>query len=164
MSAYRDGDRIVVLVPARLSREQERGWVERMVADVTAREERARTRGSRSGDDALLRRAKALNLRYLGGPVDPASVRWVPTMAHRWGSCTAADRTIRLSDRLRDFPDWVVDYVLVHELAHLTVGSHGPQFWALVARYDASERARGFLEGFSAAAHLPTWDDEETRP
>ena len=38
-------------------------------------------------------------------------------------------------------PSWVVDYVLVHELAHLLASGHGPQFQALVARYPHAERA-----------------------
>jgi hypothetical protein len=47
-------------------------------------------------------------------------------------------------------PSWVVDYVLVHELAHLLVSGHSPAFWRLVDRYPRTERARGFLEGLVA--------------
>ena len=46
---------------------------------------------------------------------------------------------------MREFPAWVVDYVLVHELAHLRYCSHGPRFWSLVARYPLAEPARGYL-------------------
>jgi predicted metal-dependent hydrolase len=65
------------------------------------------------------------------------------------------DRAIRVSDRLRDAPDYVLDYVLLHELAHLLVPGHGPDFWALLAPYPRLERARGYLEGVAAAAGLP---------
>ena len=51
-------------------------------------------------------------------------------------------------------PDWVIDYVLLHELAHLVVPSHSPAFWTLLSRYPKTERARGYLEGVSAAACL----------
>ena len=152
VSAYREGDVVIVLIPARFSRAEEARWVDKMVADVIAREERARHRGPKASDATLLSRARELNRRYFEGRADPSTVQWVDTMARRWGSCTPVDRSIRLSARLRDFPPWVVDYVLVHELAHLRVPGHDADFWDLVNRYERTERARGYLEGRSAAA------------
>ena len=114
VSAYRDGERIVVLIPATMSKRDEATWV----ADMIARIERQERRKPRSDDDLVARAAK-LNDDYLGGLAVPASVRWVANQNARWGSCTPGDRTIRLSDRLQKMPGWVVDYVLVHELAHL---------------------------------------------
>lgn len=156
VSAYRDGDRIVVLIPARFTKAEERDWVDRMVARV---EGPAARRRRPSGDVALRNRARALSEQYLGGAAQPASVRWVPAMRTRWASCTPADATIRLSRRLQEMPVWVQDYVLVHELAHLIEPGHGPRFWDLVQNYPRTERARGYLDGISAAAHLPITDD-----
>jgi predicted metal-dependent hydrolase len=75
----------------------------------------------------------------------PKSVKWVDNMRQRWGSCTPDDATIRVSSRLAAYPPWVLDYVLVHELAHLLVEHHGPEHDELVDRYPLAERARGFL-------------------
>jgi predicted metal-dependent hydrolase len=113
----------------------------------------------RPSDDQLLARASELSRRHLSGRARPASVRWVTNQGSRWGSCTPADRTIRLSTRLQGMPSWVVDYVLLHELAHLLVPGHGADFWALLEPYPRTERARGYLEGVSATAGLGMSDD-----
>lgn len=155
VSAYRDGARIVVLIPSRFTKAEEAQWVREMVERLDSGARRRRD----GGDAALFRRAAELSTSYLGGRARPASVRWVAGMRTRWASCTPADATIRLSERLRDMPHWVRDYVLVHELAHLLVPGHGPDFWALVQRYPRTERARGYLDGVSAAAHLDLEDD-----
>ncbi|MGB9378905.1 MAG: M48 family metallopeptidase [Mycobacteriales bacterium] len=151
VSAYRDGDVTVVLLPARMSRAEERRWIQLMLDRLEARERRWPGRG---GDAALLTRARKLAAAYLDGRVEPVSVKWVDNQNSRWGSCTPEDASIRLSSRLRAMPAWVVDYVLVHELAHLKVPGHDADFWRLVAGYPKAERARGYLEGVAAAAGL----------
>jgi predicted metal-dependent hydrolase len=140
VTAYREGDTVVVLLPARLSRREEARWVATMLQRLEQRERR-----QPPTDEALQRRALLLARRYLDGMVAPTAVRWVSNMRSRYGSCTPADGTIRLSDRIAPFPAWVRDYVLIHELAHLAVPDHSAAFWALVARYPLAERARGFL-------------------
>lgn len=147
VSAYRDGERIIVLIPASLTRKEEAEWVKTMVARVQRSEARLIP-----DEDQLLDRATDLSDRYLGGRASPRSVRWVDNQRSRWGSCTPADRTIRLSSRLQAMPDWVVDYVLVHELAHLLEPGHDAAFWAWVDNYPHAERAKGYLLGWSAAA------------
>lgn len=142
-----------MLLPAGFSAAEEQAWVREMLARLAARERR-RT----PSDAALLARAAALGARFVPEAPPPAGVRWVANQQARWGSCTVADRTIRISDRLAGLPAWVLDYVLVHELAHLVVHSHGPAFWALVERYPRAERARGFLEGVAAAGGTRTAD------
>jgi predicted metal-dependent hydrolase len=96
-----------------------------------------------------------LSRRFLAGLAVPSSVRWVSNQGSRWGSCTPVDGSIRLSDRLSGMPEWVVDYVLVHELAHLLEIGHGPRFQALVSHYPKAERARGYLLGVTAAPGGP---------
>ena len=90
-------------------------------------------------------------------------MRWVENQKARWGSCTPGDRTIRLSVRLQGMPPWVIDYVLVHELAHLLESGHDERFWAWVNRYPKAEQAKGYLQGWSAAARqeLPPGYEED---
>jgi predicted metal-dependent hydrolase len=154
VSAYRQEGRLVVLVPARMSRAEEGEWVRTMVARVAASEQRRQR-----SDGDLEQRALALSGQHLGGRAVPASVRWVSNQNSRWGSCTPAEGSIRLSDKLRGMPSWVVDYVLLHELAHLLQPGHGAEFWALLQGYPRLERARGYLQGVSAAAGLDLSDE-----
>lgn len=156
VAAYRDGDKIVVMIPGRFTRAQEAEWVATMVARLDAGTTTKRRRGTDAG---LARRARELSASYLDGRAVPASIRWVGTMRTRWASCTPVDQSIRLSERLREMPTWVQDYVIVHELAHLIESGHGPRFWALVNRYPRTERARGYLDGISAAADLDIGPD-----
>ena len=76
------------------------------------------------------------------------SVVWADQRS-QWGSCTPSTGEIRISNRLAAYPPWILDYVLVHELAHLVEANHSPAFNALVARYPLAERARGFLMAIS---------------
>jgi predicted metal-dependent hydrolase len=156
VTAYRDGERLVVLIPDHFSPAQEHEWVERMIARLSAQERRRRP-----VDHELMARAAELSRRHLGGLARPVSVAWADNQNTRWGSCTPAGRTIRLSVRLRGMPRWVIDYVLLHELAHLLEQGHGPRFWALLESYQRTERARGFLDGFAAARDLTIGDDDE---
>ncbi|HWB36711.1 MAG TPA: metal-dependent hydrolase, partial [Rugosimonospora sp.] len=107
VSAYRDGGRVVVLIPDQFSRAEEREWVDRMLQRLDARDQR-----TRRTDGELAVRAQRLISRYLPElerrpPL--ASLRWVDNQHGRWGSCTPADRTIRISTRIMDMPDWVID-------------------------------------------------------
>src|SRR6185437_16328815 len=129
------GDRLRVSFPY---------WMSIDEAQVTAQElaERMRRRTDSSAIDVA---ARARRLAREHGLPRPRSVRWVDNMRQRWGSCTPEDGAIRVSSRLAVYPTWVLDYVLVHELAHLVVPSHGPAHDALVDRFPCAERARGFL-------------------
>jgi hypothetical protein len=133
-----------------MSAAEEKRWVALMLDKLAAQESR-----QSPSDDELAARACELSARYLDGRAVPDRVRWVTNQSTRWGSCTPAERSIRLSHRLQGMPDYVIDYVLLHELSHLLVPDHGPRFWALLDSYPRTERARGYLEGVVAAARLP---------
>ena len=129
------GSKVVVRMPTYMTKAEE----EEYVATLVARLERRRS--SEAVD--LPARAAMLALRY--GLSEPASIRFVSNQSQRWGSCTPSTREIRLSDRIAGFPQWVLDAVIVHELAHLVHPGHTPEFWELVHRYPRTERAYGFL-------------------
>jgi predicted metal-dependent hydrolase len=124
-----------VSIPASMTKADEERWVAEMVR-------RMARRSATYGVD-LWRRAEFLAARYRLRV--PSSIRWVDNQEWRWGSCTPADGSVRISSRIAREPPWVLDYIIVHELAHLDVPSHSPAFWAIVNRYPRAERARGFL-------------------
>jgi len=143
-----------VLIPARMSEAEEQRWVSVMLDKLAAQESRRVP-----GDTELAERAQRLSDQCFGGRARPTSVRWVTNQNTRWGSCTPAEGSIRLSHRLKGMPEYVIDYVLAHELAHLLVPGHGPDFWRLLEAYPRTERARGYLEGVVAAERLPHLSD-----
>jgi predicted metal-dependent hydrolase len=123
-----------VTVPSWMSKAEASKWA----ADMAAKFARQHTAAQVDLDEraAVLARRHHLPM--------PTTIRWA-SMISRWGSCTPATGAIRLSDRLAAFPPWVLDYVIVHELAHLRVADHSKAFWALVDRYPKAERAQGYL-------------------
>ena len=96
-------------------------------------------------DAELEKRAQQLNRHYFNGRLRWQSIRYVTNQNSRYGSCTPSTGTIRLSHRLASMPQWVRDYVIMHEIAHLEEANHGPNFWKLVNQYPLTERARGYL-------------------
>ena len=130
---------IDIRVPVNISNEER----DRHVRDLAAKLERKRS----ATDLDLPERAKRLAATY--DLPAPTSIVWSSRQNKRWGSCTPATGAIRISDRLADLPPWVLDYVIVHELAHLVHVDHGPEFQALVARFARAERAEGFLAAVS---------------
>lgn len=95
-----------------------------------------------------MERAHRLNAAVLEGRARVASIRWVSNQNSRWGSCTVSTAEIRISDRLRHVPDYVLDAVLVHELTHTFIPGHTEEFWAWADKTPLAERARGYLEAY----------------
>ena len=145
IAAYVVDGRIRVLVPAGLPAEQEAALVQEMAAKAMRRHTRHKV--------DLLGRAHLLANRYQL-PL-PEAIEWSDRQLVRWGSCSTGSRRIRLSSRLATMPEWVLDWVIVHELAHLVEANHGPRFQALVGRYELGERAEGYLIAKSEEAAVP---------
>jgi predicted metal-dependent hydrolase len=151
ISAYRQGGRIVVSIPARMSKADERAMVPEMVAKIRAQEAAATMSEERLAakvDELLTELAPEITLR-------PSSINW-RSMRERWGSCTGTDRTIRISDRLKGAPDYVLDYVLFHEAIHLQFFDHGAEFKAILSRFPLEDQAEAYLSGYEAAENALT--------
>lgn len=129
------GDTLRLAIPSWMSVAEESHWVDEM----------GRRFLRKMSTDRIDLPQRAVTLARRFDLPRPKDIRWATDMTTRWGSCTPSTATIRISDRLAPFPDWVVDYIIVHELAHLEVAGHGADFWRLVHRFPTAERAIGYL-------------------
>ena len=139
-----DGE-IHVYLPMGLSRAEESKYVQWAKKRFEAQRRKKELRAN-NADAELENRAQTLNKRYFGGELSWERICYTTEQnGSTFGICNTRNRTVRISDRLLKMPKFVHDYVVVHELAHLLVPRHGPEFWALVNRYPKTERARGYL-------------------
>lgn len=128
--------------------------LERAVDEIVEKVIKQRASARKRGDDDLQKRAAAINRKYFGGELQWHTIRWVGNMQKRLGSCTSGgptDGDIRISERIRHWPDYVLDYVLAHEIAHRKYPNHSKEFWDYLGRFPQTERARGFIEGIAYA-------------
>ena len=131
---------LVVRAPASMSDKELAPVIEKLQARLAKQVKKAPI-----SDELLEKRARMLNRTYFNGRFHWQSIRFVTNQNKRFGSCTPSQGTIRLSERLAKMPQWVLDYVIVHEMAHLEEANHGSRFWNLVYAYPLTERARGYL-------------------
>lgn len=124
-----------VQIPDRFSAQEESHWVKVMSERLARKLDTV--------DRDLPARAARLARRHR--LPEPASIVWSERQTTLWGSCTSTTGAIRISTLVAAYPDWVLDYVIVHELAHLEEANHSPAFWSLVSRYRFSEKAQGYL-------------------
>lgn len=141
-TAYWSGTKIVVAIPSRLRGRERQSFVDELVRRAMSERPQATAH-----DAALEERARTLADLYTGRRY-PTAVRFVSNQKRRWASCSPANGEIRLSNRLRNVPDWVLDAVLVHELAHLHHLEHNPAFHAIANRHPRQQDAEVFLEGY----------------
>ena len=145
ISAYRQGGKIIVSIPARLTKAEEREIVPQMVAKINSKETRvSESELSKMSDLLLQTYAPEIITRA-------ATVSW-RTMNERWGSCTNLDRTIRIADRLAGVPSYVLEYVVFHESIHLENPNHDDAFYEILNRYPKIESAEAFLAGYEAGS------------
>lgn len=159
VQARKVGGTLEILAPAALSDEQLQPHIKRLAERIKRRDQSAGL------DHHLLdERASALNRRYFNDSLTYHSIRWSRKQKKSFGSCTPSLGTIRISARLSRMPMFVLEYVILHELAHLREPGHGKRFWTLVNRYAKTERARGYLmaAGMEDIEPIPENDHSDT--
>ena len=152
---------LLVRVPHRLPRRS----VSALLEQISKQLDKSIARQKRRNDVDLYERAKLINQKYFHGEIQWNSICWVSNMQKRLGSCSRGGPTdghIRISDKIKGWPGWVIDYVIAHELMHRKHPNHSPAFWdELRTTYPFTERGRGFIHGFGYAAGHPPEDEEE---
>ena len=136
------GDRVIVRVPRRTPESRIREFVasnEEWIKSALAKEQQrcaVHPEPTEAQREAYIQRAKAIlpeRVAYYSGIMGlyPTQIR-ISNAETRFGSCSSTGR-ISFSWRLMQYPPEAIDYVVVHELAHLRHMNHGKEFYALVA-------------------------------
>ena len=141
VSAAREGNKTVLNVPQRMSITE----IEEIARDLINRMNERDPRAYFS-DDELFKRAQELSATYLFSKADPKSVAWYTRLTSTWGICTPLEGEIRITSRLQGMPQYVLDYVLLHELVHLVINDHGKDFESMMRTFEKKERAEGYLD------------------
>lgn len=150
VSAFFENGMMVLAIPALMSVKEEQRWLEHMATKL-----QDKAVSSEGTPTELQQQAYEIARKYLPELNRNFSIRWVTNQQRRWGSCTTTTGEIRISHRLAPLPQWVQDYVILHELAHLINPNHNADFWALVNRFPEADRAQGFLDGYSYGINMP---------
>ena len=147
-TAHWSGSRIIVQIPANVRGKDRTMFVDELVERLLTQRPQVA-----AGDGMLEERARLLAAQYNDG-VEPVSVRWVTNQQAKWASCSPGTKEIRVSSRLRQCPEWVIDAVLVHELAHLQVADHSPAFYEIANRHPRQDDSELYLEGYALGLGL----------
>ena len=134
-------DTLLVNAPAALSSAR----LEKIIADFKVKFERKMLKEELDKKQDLAAVAAKLNARYFDDVLTVNSIEYVTDQTSKFGCCDYRSCRIRISHRIGAMPEWVRDYVIIHEMAHLLEPNHGASFWNLVSRYKLAERARGYL-------------------
>lgn len=135
----KDGE-IVLYISSRLSRAEQRRHIDILSGRLQPRLDQVRAAvepppglspSPVNDDEALTAWAEEINRRFYGFTMGQVRFR---KQESRWGSCSGRTRNIQISHRLRGGPHELLEYVLIHEIAHLGELNHSSRFWALVAR------------------------------
>ncbi len=129
-----------IYFPSGMTKDEEQKWIKEMKNRFAKkkRQQKLNKKGS------LQKRAQQMNQQYFDGALQ-YYIKYVANQTSKFGSCTPKTKMIRISDRIATMPQWVQDYVIIHELAHLIHPNHSKKFWKTVHQYKYTERAIGYL-------------------
>ncbi|MEO0092978.1 MAG: SprT-like domain-containing protein [candidate division WOR-3 bacterium] len=119
--------------------------LQEIIEQLKRRLEKRKLKRELNQKENLMAIYQKLNAQYFNNAIPVRSIEYSTEQSKKWGVCNIKNRSIRISHRLSAMPEWVRDYVIVHEMAHLVFPNHSEKFWQLVNRYKLAERARGYL-------------------
>ena len=138
---------LLVRIPYRMRSAE----IPELLTNIQGQLAKSKKRAKRRTDADLQTRAQMINRTYFNNQIKLEAIRWVPTMKTRLGSCTSGGPTdghIRISEEIKAWPQWVIDYVIAHEMTYRLHPDHSAKFWeTLNAAYPLTDRARGFIKG-----------------
>jgi biotin synthase-like enzyme len=137
--------RNTLLIRAPLAISQER--LDKIINKFKLRFEKKRLKSCLDRNDNLIERAQRINEEYFANRLKVNSIKYVTNQNSRFGCCNYRCANIRISHRIGLMPEWVRDYVILHEMAHLIEPNHSKAFWDIISRYKLAERAKGYLMG-----------------
>lgn len=146
---------IRILVPQGLAPEREAEIAGDLIKRI-----KAKITQPRKTDLQLRNKAQIINARYFQGRLKFA-ITWSAHQTKRWGSCSVRSKEIRISRTCENFPEYVLDHIILHELTHLIYPNHGPEFKAFVRKYSEHDKAEGFLEGWCKALAIKPADEHD---
>jgi predicted metal-dependent hydrolase len=119
--------------------------LDKIVADFKVKFGKKKLKQELDRKQSLIDIARKLNEKYFENKLRVNSIEYVIDQNSKYGCCNFRAGRIRVSHKVGLMPEWVRDYVLVHEMAHLIEPNHSNAFWEIVSRYKLAERARGYL-------------------
>lgn len=139
------GSTVFISAPHHISDKNLKPMVEKLAAKLIRRVHSQRI----NEEEDALARAERIARRF-PDPPEVERVLFSTNQRSRWGSYSSRTRTIRLSATLRHIPEWVLEAVVAHELAHIFHPNHSREFWKLLREIcPETDKANAFLSGVS---------------
>ncbi|MBN3039563.1 MAG: M48 family metallopeptidase [Candidatus Omnitrophica bacterium] len=141
VNAYLEQGILHVQAPQNISEQELQNIISKFKKRITKR----KLRKELNKNHNLKEIAEKLNKKYFAGRLEISSIAYTTNQDKKYGVCNVSNGSILISHRLAKMPEWVRDYIIVHEMAHLIEPNHSKRFHNIVSRYPLAERSKGFL-------------------